>query len=172
MGDAEMNCKQFAKYITDYVDGTLDNGVAGEMDMHMNVCHECSVLVTELENTSSLIRSLDRSTAPDGFEAQIRRRISSAPAGKPRGILHRLAGTPSRRPFVLRPVFAAFVLSVALIGSTFVMVQRTYFSEPGMDWEYIKECQSQHASFASANPLADDSAIILTERARDLGEEL
>ena len=167
-----MNCKQFAKYITDYVDGTLDRGVAGEMDMHMNVCHECSSLVTELENTSSLIRSLDRLTAPEDFEKQLSARIVAAPADLPRRSLwQRLTGAPSRRPLVLRPVFAALALCLVLVGSMFVLMQKTYFSQPETDWEYIEKCESQHSSFASANPLADNSAIILTERARDLGEE-
>ncbi len=168
-----MNCRQFAKYITDYVDGTLDRGVAGEMEMHMNVCHECSSLVTELENTSSLIRSLDRLAAPGAFEKHLRERIASAPADPQRTSLRaRPAGLPPRRPLVLRPVFAALALCLVLIGSTFALMRKTYFAEPETDWEYIQKCESQHSSFASANPLADDSAIILSERARDLGDEL
>lgn len=171
-----MNCSQFAKYITDYVDGTLDRGVAGEMEMHMSLCHGCSSLVTELENTSSLIRSLDRLTAPEGFEDRLKARIASTPArAGEKTWRQRLAGWfagSARRPLVLRPVFAAFLICLVLIGSAFVLVERTYFAQPDTDWEYIEKCESQHANFASANPLADDSAIILTERARDLGEEL
>ncbi len=167
-----MNCNQFAKYITDYVDGTLDRGVAGEMDMHMNLCHDCKSLVTELENTSSLIRSLDRLTAPEGFEHRLKERIASAPAHAPRVTLwRRLTGGTSRRPLVLRPVFAAFTVCLILIGSM-LLVQKTWFAQPETDWEYIEKCQEGHAIFASANPLADDSAIILKERARDLGGEL
>jgi anti-sigma factor RsiW len=167
-----MNCNQFAKYITDYVDGTLDRGVAGEMEMHMNLCHDCSSLITELENTSSLIRSLDRLTAPVGFEDRIKARIASTPERSlPRRLAEWLGGS-ARRPFVLRPVFAAFVICLVLVGSMYVLVERAYFAQPATDWEYISKCESQHATFASANPLADDSAIILSERARDLGEEL
>ncbi len=169
-----MNCNQFAKYITDYVDGTLGKGVAGDMEMHMNLCPDCNSLVTELENTSSLIRSLDRLTAPDGFEQALNARIASTPASDPNASLRRrlfgwLVG-PARRPLILRPVFTALLICLAFVGS--VLVQKTYFAQPDMDWEYLGELQAQHASYASANPLADDSAIILTERARDLGEEL
>ena len=169
-----MNCNQFAKYITDYVDGTLDRGVAGEMEMHMSLCHDCNSFVTELENTSSLIRSLDRLTAPMGFEDRLKARITSTPAHE-KTWRQRLAGWlagSARKPFVLRPVFAALVVCLILIGSTFALVQRAYTPQPDMDWEYLGKIQAEHANFASANPLADDSAIILTERARDLGEEL
>jgi anti-sigma factor RsiW len=171
-----MNCNQFAKFITDYVDGTLERGVAGEMEMHMNVCHDCNSLITELENTSSLIRSLDRLTAPEGFDQRLKARIASVPVVAPgTGLRRRLScwlASGSSRPFLLRPVFAAPLIFVIFAGSTFVLVEKVRFAQPETDWEYIGKCQEQHASFASANPLADDSAIILKERARDLGEEL
>lgn len=171
-----MNCKQFAKYITDYVDGTLDRGVAGEMEMHMNMCHDCNTLITELENTSSLIRSLDRLTAPEGFDERLRARIATSPNHAPvRSMRQRIAGwfigSPGRS-FVLRPVFAALLILAVVAGYMFMLADKTVLAQPDTDWEYIEKCRQQHATFASANPLADDSAILLTERARDLGEEL
>jgi len=164
-----MNCNQFAKYITDYVDGALEKGVAGEMESHMSLCRDCRSLVTELENTSSLIRSLDRLAAPEGFEARLRSRITSVPArGEKKVLRERLFG----RPHFLRPVLAALAVCLLIVGSALTLTHRARDGRNAMDWEYIEKCRSEHATFASANPLADDSAVILGERARDLGGQL
>lgn len=164
-----MNCKQFAKYITDYVDGTLEKGVAGEMESHMSLCRDCRSLVTELENTSSLIRSLDRLAAPEGFETRLRSRIASVPA---LGAKKAVRGILFGRPYVLRPVFAALVVCLLIAGSVLTLTHKAQVGRTATDWDYIEKCRSEHATFASANPLADDSAIILGERARDLADQL
>jgi len=175
-----MNCKQFAKYITDYVDGSIDRDVAGGVEMHLSTCAGCAKLVRELAYTSSLVRSLDREPAPEGFERRLKARMAAQRHNAAhRSVWSRLVHSLTEafasirvRRIALKPAVAAFLLCAIVVGSAFMLVRGTYFGPPDMDWEYIETCQEQHASFASANPLADDSAIILKERARALEDQL
>ncbi|MGB9586971.1 MAG: hypothetical protein ACPL7O_02205, partial [Armatimonadota bacterium] len=72
---------------------------------------------------------------------------------------------------VPRLVVVSLLLFLVVVGSM-VVNQARYSSETVIDWAYIEMCRDQHASFASANPLADNAAILLRERAHDLGGKM
>ena len=180
-----MDCKAFSKHIGDYVSRTLSEGVAGEAKAHLSECPQCAALVKELESTSVMVRSLHRVSAPAGFEQRLRGRLAAheapetADAGRIRGWLGAVgrafadAGAHPRRP-ALRPVClgGGLLLCAVIVGSILLVGQGRYSERTDMDWAYIETCREQHVSFASTNPLADESAIILRERARDLGSGL
>lgn len=176
-----MNCKQFSKAMGDYVNRELDEGIMCRMQEHLKACPECAKLVRELEDTSLMVRLLPREATPVGFEQRLKERVATARAlgterKSLRGFWSRIAGVSDTSPvferhLVFRPALVV-LLFFAVIAMSAVFVNWGSESGPDMDWGYIEACQEQHASFASSNPLADESAVILRERARDLGESL
>lgn len=180
-----MNCKQFSKLAGDYVNRTLGEDKLESAQAHLSTCTQCASLVRELENTSHLVRSLDRASAPAGFETRLRTRLASqerpeAPAAAGNTIRDWLRGIgrtflvtpPHGYRLAIRPALAGLIVCAIIVGSIFMLGQGRDPNASEMDWGYIETCQNQHASFASANPLADESAVILRERVRDLGEGL
>lgn len=175
-----MNCKQFSNYIGDYVNHTLDDSIARDAEAHIGACAKCASLARELESTSLMVRSLDRAGTPLGFEERLKARIAIQRTQSPsragvrewlRALGQALFGMPGHR-LVLRPALAGLIVCVLIVGSVFLLGQHQLSNTQAMDWGYIEACQQQHASFAASNPLADESAVMLRERARDLGNDL
>jgi len=170
-----MNCREFARITGDYVNRTLRAEVAERARMHLSSCADCASRVCELQRTSEMLRSLDRSVAPAGFEARLKERIAARRAKSPAGVwgmivgwARALAGTSADgRRVILRPVLAVLIC-VAIIGSVVVFGPMKQWNAPETDWAYIDTCRDQHASFAGASPLADESAAALRERTRDV----
>jgi len=179
-----MDCRAFSRHIGDYVNRTLSGSIAEEAEAHLSVCPQCAALVRELENASDMVRSLHRVSAPAGFEQRLRGRLAAcsasetADAGRIRrwlgAVRKAFAGTavhPRRLALRLVRLGGGLLLCAVIVGSILLIGQGRY-DQAETDWGYIETCREQHASFASANPLADESAVILRERARDLGSDL
>lgn len=174
-----MNCKEFSKHIGDYVNRKLDEEVARSAEIHLSTCARCASLVKELEKTSLLVSSLERASAPVGFEEHLKNRLASPERVEKRHSIREwlrtlgevFLGTPGHR-FALRPVLAGLLLCAVIIGSVFIIGRDRNSDTLTIDWTYIETCQAQHASFAAANPLADESAVILKERVRELDNDL
>ena len=176
-----MNCKQFSECIGDYVNRTLGENTA-DAKAHLSTCAQCAALAKEMEDTSLLVRSLDRMSTPAGFEERLKARLASsvAPSGARGRILNRiraigktLLGTPTHeRRLLFRPVLATLLLCIIIAGSVFMFIRGQRVGAPDTDWAYIETCREQHASFAATDPLADESAVILKERAHELNEGL
>lgn len=170
-----MNCKDFRKIMGDYVNRTLGGNLAGSAEIHLSMCPKCASLVKELESTTVMMRSLNRASAPVGFEERLKARLA---AGRTRKItvIERLSAVlralflPPGHRLSVRPAIAGLLICVLIAGSILMLNQRQPASE--MDWGYIRACQDQHATFAGTNPLADESAVALRERVQDLGTEL
>jgi len=180
-----MNCRQCSKYVGDYVHRTLGSDIAQDVEMHLAACAKCASLAGDLEQTSLMVRSLEREVTPVGFEERLKTRLAAqraldAQRGS-RSVLTRwietvrdaLLGAPAygRRP-ILRPAFAGLLVLIVLAGSVFMLARGRYSGESETDWSYIHTCRRQHSSFAAANPLADESAVILRERVSDLSQSL
>lgn len=166
----------------EYVDRTLDADSAKAADAHADVCSECAARMRELESTSAMIRSLARTSTPDGFEARVRARIAAQTAAHQTGFrftvqermqsLGRfLWGTPGHRLSV-GPALAALLLCALTAGSLYVFAPSHKSTGPETDWAYINTVKDQHASYAGSNPLGDESAAALRESTGDSGEAM
>lgn len=176
-----MNCKRFSKYTGEYVNRTLPADVLADAELHLSSCVSCASLVRELENTSAMVRALDRECAPVGFEQRLKERIASRAATSHAsdslacrwlnaiGTAIMGKSVEGRRPG-LRPALVALSLCVIVLGSFVLFGPSMQTASSDTDWAYIGTCQEQHAQFASANPLADEAAVILRERARESDE--
>jgi hypothetical protein len=173
-----MNCREFARIMGDHVNRVLGDEIAEEARTHLDACPACASKACELGRTSELVRSLDRVSAPAGFEARVKERLALRGAQSPASAwgrigewLRGLGEAPDRRRLILKPALAVLIC-VAIIGSVVVFGPMKQWNTPETDWAYIDTCRNQHASFAGANPLADESALALRERAGDVEKAL
>lgn len=171
-----MNCKEFSKHIGDYVNRRLDLDVFRDAEVHLSSCSDCAGMVSELEQTSLMVQSLERKPAPIGFEERLKARMSverTAITSKPvvqrwiEALRNAILGAPSFGHRSIRPALAGFLLCAVITGSLLMLNTRTEKIAPDTDWSYIQTCQEQHNSFAAANPLGDESAVVLRARASD-----
>ncbi|MCL6629630.1 MAG: zf-HC2 domain-containing protein [Armatimonadetes bacterium] len=179
-----MKCKELSKHMGDYVNKTLSSDLASDIESHLSACPKCVKLVRELQSTSLMVRSLSRLSAPAGFAENVRSRIAIQSESKPictswelimqwlHGLRQSLRIPVFGQARVPRLVVVSLLLCLVVVGSMLVVNQVRYSSETVIDWAYIETCRDQHASFASANPLADNAAILLRERAHDLGGKM
>lgn len=179
-----MNCKELLKYMDDYINRTSSSNLTHDIELHLSVCPNCAKLARELECTSLMVRSLSRLNAPAGFAENVKRRIALQPKSEPASpswelIKQRLHGLKESlytpvfgQVRVPRLVVVGLLLCLVTLGSMLVVNQARYSPETVIDRAYIEMCRDQHASFASANPLADNSAILLRERAHDLSGKM
>ncbi|MHB1001578.1 MAG: anti-sigma factor family protein [Armatimonadota bacterium] len=182
-----MNCRQFANYTGEYVDRTLNDALVPEMEAHIKSCRECADLISELENASLAVRSLNRLTAPSGFDERLKARltaqretaVSSTVQGMlsawVRSISEAIDSLPSTgRRLAVIPVLSGILLLVLMVGSynTLVTNRNSASAVHDTDWAYIQTCREAHASFASVDPIADDAAAFLKVSASIPEQEL
>ena len=177
-----MNCKELSKVMGDYVNRTLGEEIAECAKMHLDGCAMCSAKVAELECTSMMVRSLDRAGAPAGFEERLKARLAAREAQSPSGVRaaicswmqavgRALFGVPGHR-LAFGPALAVLMFCAVIAGSLLMFTPGNHTTVADTDWAYINTCKDQHASFAGANPLGDESAAALRERAGESDETL
>ena len=177
-----MNCKEFSKVMGDYVNRTLGEEIDEYAKMHLDGCAACSAKVAELECTSMMVRSLARACTPAGFEERLKARLAAREAQSPSGVRaairswiqaagRALWGVPGHR-LSFGPAMALLLFCAVIAGSLLMFTPGNHATAPDTDWAYINTCKDQHASFAGANPLGDESAAALRERAGESDETL
>jgi hypothetical protein len=171
-----MDCKEFSRVMGDYVNRTLGEEIAERAKMHLDGCATCAREVAEMECTSTMVRSLGRTGTPSGFEERLKTRLAAQHAQSPSGAWaairswvqaagRSLWGVPGHR-LAFGPALAALLFCAVIAGSLLVFTPDKHTTVADTDWAYINTCKDQHASFAGANPLGDESAAALRERDR------
>ena len=51
-----MNCKEFLKELTDYLDGSIDARTKSELEDHLTWCHDCYVVCNTTKMTIEIYR--------------------------------------------------------------------------------------------------------------------
>lgn len=73
-----MNCSDFLKELTDYLDGELDQRTKEELDEHLAWCHDCFVVCNTTKKTIEIYRDSSLYELPD----DLRVRLQTAIIGK------------------------------------------------------------------------------------------
>lgn len=55
-----MNCRDMAAYLSDYVDGELDESIRNVIDTHGGECPPCRAFVRTLRRTVEIVRARPR----------------------------------------------------------------------------------------------------------------
>lgn len=71
------NCRAFLEYLSDYLDGTLDDrAICDDIENHLKDCHNCQVVYNTLEKTISLYHSSALNiTLPAGVRDRLYERL-------------------------------------------------------------------------------------------------
>ena len=107
-------CEDLVPMLSAYLDGELSDKDRKKVDRHLETCHTCRQLLSELELTGSLVKNtLSHEVAPDvdltGVWEKIETQVFSRPS-----VWHRIKSVV-RRPVVWFPAAVAAAAAAALM---------------------------------------------------------
>jgi anti-sigma factor RsiW len=70
-----VNCSDFLKELTDYLDGALDDRTKVELDEHLAWCHNCFVICNTTQKTIEIYRDSELYELPDDLRTRLRAAI-------------------------------------------------------------------------------------------------
>jgi anti-sigma factor RsiW len=179
-----LDCKKIQGLLGEYVDDALASEDAWRVKLHLASCAVCDQAARELSGTVALLQSLPRQDTPAGFEQALARRLADV-ALQPRqpSFAERVRDAwtlprRARRPATLGALLAALVpvavLVVTSANRTATLVppaatvpgvpaasvtHRAAAMAPGAD--FVQQCLDEHSTYAAADPLGDQTAVIL-----------
>ncbi len=66
--DHPMDCREMAQYLSEYLDGELDESLRRVIEQHGGECPPCRAFVRTLERTVEIVREQPREPLPDGLK--------------------------------------------------------------------------------------------------------
>lgn len=70
-----MNCSDFLKELTDYLDGVIDADTKAELDEHLAWCHNCYVVCNTTKMTIEIYKDSELYELPDDLRSRLRSAI-------------------------------------------------------------------------------------------------
>lgn len=70
-----MNCKDFLKELTDYLDGTISVNVRAELEEHLIWCRDCHVVMNTTKKTIEIYRDNRLYELPEQLRSQLQQAI-------------------------------------------------------------------------------------------------
>jgi hypothetical protein len=67
-----MNCKELTYLLGDYLDGTMEEQLRGELDVHIAMCDACTNFLNTYDKTRSICRQVKLSEIPEEFRERLR----------------------------------------------------------------------------------------------------
>lgn len=178
-----LDCKKIQARLGEYVDGALPSDQTWDVKLHLASCAVCDQAARELSGTVALLQSLPRQDTPAGFEQALARRLADVALQPrclslserarawwtPRAILHgrpAVLATAGTLAALVPAAVAALLFANQGGGATrpdFVPVAPTPLvasaSKPGAD--FVQQCLDEHSTYAAADPLGDQTSVIL-----------
>jgi len=68
-----MNCKELAYLLGDYLDGTMEEQLRGELDVHIEMCDSCMNFLNTYDKTRIICRQIRLSEIPEEFKSRLHR---------------------------------------------------------------------------------------------------
>ncbi len=175
-----LDCKKIQANLGEYVDGALASEEAWRVKLHLASCAVCDQAARELSGTVALLQALPRQDTPAGFEQALARRLADV-ALQPRrsSLAERIRDwwtLPRRaRPAMLATVgaLAALVPAALLVFSSVnhggVVPPAAVSGGPAPSLaratargaDFVQQCLDEHSTYAAADPLGDQTAVIL-----------
>jgi anti-sigma factor RsiW len=70
-----VNCSDFLKELTDYLDGVIDADTKAELDEHLAWCHNCYVVCNTTKMTIEIYRDSELYELPEDLRTRLRSAI-------------------------------------------------------------------------------------------------
>lgn len=71
----EQGCRDLLASISDYVDGSLEEGLCQELDRHLADCDDCQVVVDTLRKTIELYHTEVTQAVPEDVKRRLFKRL-------------------------------------------------------------------------------------------------
>jgi anti-sigma factor RsiW len=72
-----VNCSEFLKELTDYLDGVIDAPTRAELEEHLHWCHNCYVVLSTTQRTIQIYRDSHLYELPEPLRDRLRSAIMS-----------------------------------------------------------------------------------------------
>ncbi len=72
-----MNCKDFLKELTDYLDGVIDQRLRADLEDHLTWCHDCFVVCNTTKMTIEIYRNNEVYELPDDLRSRLHSAVIS-----------------------------------------------------------------------------------------------
>jgi anti-sigma factor RsiW len=66
-----VKCNDFLKELTDYLDGTISEGLKAELDEHLHWCRECHVVMNTTKKTIEIYRDNQIYELPETLRSRL-----------------------------------------------------------------------------------------------------
>jgi len=67
-----VNCKQFLKELTDYLDGAIDTQLRADLEEHLIWCHDCYVVCNTTKMTIQVYKDNELYDLPEDLRSRLR----------------------------------------------------------------------------------------------------
>ena len=155
-----MNCGEVQKYLSDFLDKSLDNERARAIEDHLAACSRCSEEMTSLAECQRLVSGLPAVELPLGFTNRVMARVREA------------ANPPSLWERLFLPLRIKIPLEATAVGLIAVLAAYIYQKEP-LQRESIVGIQPE-SSFREKNEtdrLAPSVAPAPNSKTKEVAEE-
>lgn len=164
-----IDCKKIQPLLSEYVDDALPSGGAWDIKLHLASCAVCARAAEELGATVSLLKEMPRQETSASFEAALARRLADQVLQPRRAPLSQRLRDWWTRPRVRSTIALAGALAALVPVAVVLRSQMTPVPGTGetarttetVEQQFLNEVIEEHASFASAQPLGDRTAVIL-----------
>lgn len=72
----EKNCTSLLAFLSDYVDGAVQEDLCREIERHLSECKDCRVVVDTLKKTVSLYHATSETDLPAGVRERLFMRLN------------------------------------------------------------------------------------------------
>ncbi|HJX72524.1 MAG TPA: zf-HC2 domain-containing protein [Candidatus Deferrimicrobiaceae bacterium] len=103
-----MNCKELAYLLGDYLDGTMEEQLRGELDVHIEMCDSCTNFLNTYDKTRIICRQVRLSEIPEEFRERLRSFVIAKAREHHKGIEKYLALAAEERRKEVRSLLRAF----------------------------------------------------------------
>ncbi len=102
-----MNCKEFRRILSDYLDGTLTEKIKKEADDHLKICRSCKALVEDVRLIQKYTTETEIPMPSPYIFQRIETRIAAEKRKRPYRLIYKLS---------LGATFIALIVSVLFFG--------------------------------------------------------
>ena len=103
-----MNCKELVYLLGDYLDGTMEEQLRGELDVHIGMCEPCMNFLNTYDKTRIICRQVQLSEIPEEFRERLRSFVIEKAREHHKGIEKYLALAAEERRNQVRSLLRAF----------------------------------------------------------------
>ncbi|MDD3840614.1 MAG: DUF4349 domain-containing protein [Clostridia bacterium] len=174
-----MTCNEFKDFISEYIDGQLENSKCNEFVEHMHSCKRCREEYNKICEIVEKCRDIPEVELPEGYEKQLHQKLLEQTQDEKRkkaGILH----FDWKRLVSIAAILAILVVSYNLIKAGFYMGSSDkktaveQMMDGGANYEQVAESESSEDDMAYDTAGVQDKAEsqeVSPEEEQDAGEQ-